>query len=294
MYLDEIVHCGLDAGIPRKYTMRETGLAWFDFHLRGILPADINGDTRQDADDIFPRACIVQVNTDTDLRLRTGQENPGFSGSNTGPTASQFPREGAVFDSIAAMPRGCTGAGADCAAIAIDTANGVDNNGLTDTAIITGPDPSQNKPAQFLPVFTATDSRVLAGLPLVDLSVTRANTAQDEIAFVGVAVQRCHANSADGDGSGTDCEGNAPQLLHFQVTPIRLFPNAAADGRLMLRDLVMSSGTFSRVGAKSKPPYHCHASTEGACSLISLFKSGEAERPLAHTAKPTRDSTRTS
>ena len=67
MYLDEIVHCGLDAGIPRKYTMRETGLAWFDFHLRGILPADINGDTRQDADDIFPRACIVQVNTDTCL-----------------------------------------------------------------------------------------------------------------------------------------------------------------------------------------------------------------------------------
>ncbi len=99
MYLDEIVHCGTAAdGAPRRYTMREVGLAWFDYHLRGLLPADTNGDGLRNADDIFPRACIVQVNTDTRLRLKTGDDNPAFSGTNTEATAFEWPREGAVFE----------------------------------------------------------------------------------------------------------------------------------------------------------------------------------------------------
>ena len=235
MYLDEIVHCGTAAdGAPRRYTMREVGLAWFDYHLRGLLPADTNGDGLRNADDIFPRACIVQVNTDTRLRLKTGDDNPAFSGTNTEATAFEWPREGAVFDSIAAIPRGCAGAAMDCAPIAIDTADGVQGAQGTNGFVVTGPDPSQQNPGQFLPLYTAADSRVMAGLPLVDWQVTRSNPAQDEIFYVGIGIRRCHANSADGDGSGTDCEaGNAPKLLHFQVSPVRVFPTAAADAQAL-------------------------------------------------------------
>lgn len=228
MYLDEIVHCGLSAGVPRRYLMRETLLAWLDFHLRGVRPADVNGDGRRDADDIFPRACIVQVNTDRSLRLATGDDNPGFSGTNTESTAYQWPREGAVFDSVAAMPRGCTNAGADCAPLVVDTAAGVEGGAGTNPFVQTGP----GQGAQFLPLYTAQDSRVMAGLPLVDWQITRANPSQDEIFFVGIGVRRCHASSADGDGSGSDCEaGLEPELLHFQVTPVRVFPTAAADAQ---------------------------------------------------------------
>lgn len=214
MYLDEIVHCGLEGGVPKRYVMRDVGLAWFDFHLRGLLPNDVNGDTIQDADDIFPRACITQVNTDPNLRMKTGDDNPGFSGSNSSSTAFQYSREGAVFERIADMPRGCTGAGSNCQPITID-------GGFT---VTTGPDPSQQNPGQFLSLYTASNAQVMAGLPLVDLQLERANPTQDEVMMVGVAVQRCHA---DPRTSG-DCEDNAPVLLHHQVLPIRVFPTAAA------------------------------------------------------------------
>lgn len=214
MYLDEIVHCGLEGGVPKRYVMRDVGLAWFDFHLRGLLPADINGDTVQDADDIFPQACITQVNTDPDLRMKTGADNPGFSGSNSSSTAFQYSREGAVFDRIADMPRGCSGAGANCQPISIDGS----------FSVTTGPDPSQQRAGQFLSLHTATNDQVMAGLPLVDLQLERANPTQDEVMMVGVAVKRCHADPQD---SGP-CADLAPQLLHFQVLPIRVFPTAAA------------------------------------------------------------------
>ena len=112
------------------------------------------------------------------------------------------------------MPRGCTGAGSNCQPITID-------GGFT---VTTGPDPSQQNPGQFLSLYTASNAQVMAGLPLVDLQLERANPTQDEVMMVGVAVQRCHA---DPRTSG-DCEDNAPVLLHHQVLPIRVFPTAAA------------------------------------------------------------------
>lgn len=218
MYLDEIVHCGLEGGVPKRYVMRDVGLAWFDFHLRGLLPADVNGDTVQDADDIFPRACITQVNTDPNLRMKTGDDNPGFSGSNDSATAFQYSREGAVFERIADMPRGCTGAGSNCQPITIDEGFTVTTGPAPDT------DPAPSLPDQFLSLYTASNAQVMAGLPLVNLQLERINATQDEIIFVGVAVLRCHTNPQD---SG-DCEDNAPELLHHQVLPIRVFPTAAA------------------------------------------------------------------
>lgn len=242
MYLDEIVHCGLEGGVPRLYVMRDTGLEWFNFHLRGLLPPDRNTDTLQDADDIFPQACITQTNTNRNLVMKTGAENPAFSGNNTGQTAFAWSREGAAFDSIAQMPRGCAGAGSNCTAFDIATVV-ADPAGFS---FMTGPDPNQQHPypadpdqpsmgsqqplAGFLSLHQATGDQVLAGIPLVDLQITRANPSQDEIVYVGVAVQRCQLSSVDNDGSGTDCDDSIePETLHFQVLPMRVFPTAAVD-----------------------------------------------------------------
>lgn len=218
MYLDEIVHCGLDNGIPKKYVMREVGKAWFDHHLRGLGPAD--------PDDIFPQVCITQTNTDPDLKLKTGVDNPGFSGRNDSATAFQFSREGLVFDSLAEVARGCSGSNIDTSnclqTVAADTNPGSPSGFL----VITGPDPSQQRPADFLELYTASADQVLAGIPLVELTLERLNALQDEILFVGIGVQRA--------------SGAAPELLHFQVLPMRVFPTAAADAEAQSASLSAS------------------------------------------------------
>jgi hypothetical protein len=210
MYLDEIVHCGLEGGIPKKYVMRDVGKAWFDHHLRGLGPTD--------PDDIFPQVCITQTNTDTDLSFKTGADNPGFSGTSNSANAYQFSREGAVFESVADMPLGCSGANVDtvnCAVTIPATPISPIPGSPSGFAVTTGPDPSQQRPADFLELYTATADQVLAGIPLVELEVERLNASQDEVAFVGVGVTRAADNSTE--------------LLHFQVLPIRVFPTAAAD-----------------------------------------------------------------
>lgn len=209
MYLDEVIHCGTDgsSGEPVRYNTRELGMQWIDDKLRGVG----NFDTA------FPhKVCITQQNTYPDAVLDAA--DPFFSGSNSASNAYQFSREGWVAD--------------DVADITVGGNDATDEFDVPATSVRTGPSPSiqgQGQPPAFAPLYTVPEgeSRVLAGIPLVQLDVSRVNLLLDELLYVGVGVQRCRVNPETGDS----CESDAPfELLHFQVSPVRVFPALLALG----------------------------------------------------------------
>lgn len=206
MYLDEIVHCGVDSsGEPIRYNSRELGLRWFEDKLRG------NGSFAS----AFPhKACITQTNAAPGLVLDTSDDFFDNGTTNTSATAYKWSREGATFARVADIPFGGS---------AFEFA---------DASLITGPG-SLGQGAEFdprpvfVPLSTATEPAVLAGMPTAQLQVSRTNPLSDEIFFAGIGVKRCQSQpSAEQDPE--ECEDNAVDLLHFQVVPIRLFPTDAA------------------------------------------------------------------
>lgn len=219
MYLDEIVHCGVDGdGQPVRYNTVEAGKQFIDFHLRGGLLAD----GVASGDDIFPKACITQTNADTEFVLN--EADPFYNGENSDTTGYQWSREGVVFDSVSDVAVGAS-QNSDVATQVLD---------IPETQVLTGsPLSPVETPAL---VYTASNSlgEVLAGIPLVHLDVTRTNPASDEIFFVGTYVKRCQLNPPNEPPyaqSAADCDdGNPEELLHFQVSPVRVFPAAAAAG----------------------------------------------------------------
>lgn len=205
MYLDEIVHCGVDGGgQPQRYDTRTLGRQWFDAKLRGV------GDFAQ----IFPhRACITQQNADTALVLDTADPFFNNGTTNTAATAYRWSREGAVFNRIADIPVGGE-------AFAVPP-----------TSLTTGPGSlgqgSESDPRiSFVPLITLSSSRVIAGIPTANLQITRANPLADEIFYMGIAVQRCQSRPSPDQDPAT-CESSSPELLHFQAMPVRVFPSEA-------------------------------------------------------------------
>ncbi len=205
MYLDEIVHCGVDTNDqPRRYNTRELGKQWFDAKLRGAF----------DFADVFPnKVCITQTNADTALVLDTNDDFFDNGTTNDGATAYQWSREGAVFDAVAQVPVG--GVDFDVPPTTLTTGTGSLGQGLdTDPRVV------------FVALSTLQSPQVMAGIPTANLSVSRANPAADEIFFAGIAVKRCQPRPQP-DQDPADCADSAPELLHFQAMPIRIFPNDA-------------------------------------------------------------------
>ena len=207
MYLDEVVHCGIDSeGKPIRYNTRELGLTWFDDKLR----------SEGDFSDVFPyEFCITVENTDPTVVLDT--EDPFFNNGTTNTSTASVPttvnpgtnrnfkfsREGVVGDVDELIVGGLEVA-------------------VPSTVLTTG----VGGQSLFVEVYEQTSgSQTMAGIPTAQLNIARpaSNKGTDEIFFVGVGVQRCHENPAD---TGP-CEGNDWELLHFQVSPIRLFPSLA-------------------------------------------------------------------
>lgn len=228
MYLDEVVHCGVDnSGNPVRYSMVETVMQWMNFHTRnGLLPSNMNSSA-----DIFPNACIVQTNVNPDLTL--DENDPFYSGTNDPQTGFKWSREGAVFNSVANTPVGHNQY--------LDANNNPMPNFTFNNTLITG---LVNATASIasggvqlpVPLYTASrpEGEVLSGIPLVHLEITRASATVDEIFYAGIYVKRCQLNPEDTvlDSSNvpTNCDSsNLPELLHFQVSPIRIFPTAVAD-----------------------------------------------------------------
>ena len=209
MYLDEIVHCGVDGdGDPVRYNTRELGEIWFEDKLRG----------QGSFSSSFPHeVCITVENTDPNVVLDTADPffNNGTSNADTSsqPTTAnpgtnrnyQFPREGVVHADVADMLVGGTAVS------------------VPESSHTTGP----SQQPTHIDIYTqTTGSRLMAGIPTMQLDVSRGPTfkGSDVIFFAGIAVKRCHADPND---TGP-CEANNPyELLHFQVSPVRLFPSAA-------------------------------------------------------------------
>jgi pimeloyl-ACP methyl ester carboxylesterase len=209
MYLDEVVHCGLDeTGQPQLYNMVVTAHEWFNFHLRnGMLE-----DGKTNLDDIFPKACVTQQNADPSYKLDSDYEF--FNGTNTAPTAFKYSREGVVFDSVGEIPVGGS-TPITIPATSLTTGVAAATTGATNGTMTT------------VPLYTASEEEVLAGIPTVHLNVTR-TLPQDEIFYAGTYIKRCQVDPSDtefdGSGAPTNCDaGNAAELLHFQVNPIRVF-----------------------------------------------------------------------
>lgn len=261
MYLDEIVHCGVDENNdPVRYNMVEVGKQFMDFHLRGGLLAE----GVATSEDIFPTVCVTQTNVDPDYSL--DPDDPFYSGTNTEANAFQWSREGVTFDSLADLPVGSNqntttatqvlpisataNTAADAAALPADCAAG------DAIPLNTGAGLALTPSITMAPVYEASDpnGEVLAGIPLVHLNVTRPNTSADELFFAGTYVKRCHLDPSD---TG-ECEENDPELLHFQVTPIRVFPTPAAQAQAM--ELPPGSETFPQ----KAPRNFIGSNTEGA------------------------------
>lgn len=225
MYLDEVVHCGVDDdGNPVRYNMVEVLHQWMDFHLRGgLLPTGAASSA-----DIFPNVCITQTNVDPDLTL--SESDPFYNGSNADTTGFKWSREGTVFDSVADSPLGHSH---------FQNSDGTPKANLTlpEVTVNTGAAPASSPTNTLAPLYIASDpeGEVLSGIPLVHLDVARANPAVDDIVYAGVYVKRCQLDPKDTtfdvDGNPDNCDtGNTEELLHFQMAPVRVFPSAAAGG----------------------------------------------------------------
>lgn len=208
MYLDEIVHCGVDeSGEPQRFNTRDLGRLWFDDKLRGVgsMAANLPG-----------KACITQQNAVAGLTLDTNDPYFANGTSNASDTAFMWSREGALFSNINDVPVG--GLSFDLPSTDLTTGPGGLGQGL-----------EQDPRVQFVPLTTVETASVVAGIPTADLMITRQNPAADEIFYLGIAVQRCHTQaSADQDAGNCDA-GLSPQLLHFQAMPIRVFPLTSQD-----------------------------------------------------------------
>lgn len=226
MYLDEVVHCGVDGnGDPVRYNMVEVLKQWTDFHLRGLL-----ADGLVSADDIFPTNCITQPNADPDLTLR--EDDPFYNGTNAAATGYKFSREGVVFDSVASTPLGHSHYSQPDMA-QTNTDGNFDIPETTVTTGLTAAGSPQISPAE-LYVASNPNGEVLAGIPLVHVEVSRANPIVDDIVYAGVYVKRCQLDpkdtTFDGGGAPDNCnDANPEELLHFQAAPIRVFPASAAE-----------------------------------------------------------------
>lgn len=250
MYLDEVVHCGLDVdGNPRRYNMVVTLKQWMDFHTRGGLLAD---GLASDAD-IFPKACIVQQNADQTLTL--DQDDPFYNGMNSATNGFKWPREGVVFDSVAETPVGHSqylqndGTPMPNFPLAVAMTDPL----TTGTAAATGN--LTNGTFRAVPLHTTTrpEGEVMAGIPLVHLEVTRQMPANDEIFYVGVYVQRCNEDPdntvLDGNNVAVCNPNLTPELLHFQAQAIRVFDTPAADAANA--SLPATVGIFPRIDPRN-------------------------------------------
>lgn len=203
MYLDEVVHCGVDnSGKPNRIVMKETGFKWFEAKLRGQPLANFVADWDPDGTAAaHDRVCMTQENTDTNDELM----DPAFSGVPSAapnpqfdPTTHRYSKEGVMLS----MPSDIVDAGkytmftAPSTQVLAGGAFGVNNE-------------------VFIPLKTMgpTETQVLAGIPLVKMELTRAN-ANDQIIFAGIGVRRPASTRVD--------------LLHFQTSPVRVFNTAAA------------------------------------------------------------------
>lgn len=203
MYLDEIVHCGIDAqGRPQRYNTRQLGHQWFDSKLLG----------RDGFTSAF-RACITQANADTGLVLDTA--DPYFSNgtSNSANTAYQWSREGAAFPRIGDIPVG--GTRFELPATSLNTGPGS-----------LGQEMDSDPRVVFIPLLQAQTPTVLAGLPTAELEISRANPLADEIFYMGIALQRCQTRP-QADQDPAQCQDLSPELLHFQAMPVRVFATDA-------------------------------------------------------------------
>ena len=205
MYLDEIVHCGVDSnGVPQRYNTRLLGRQWFDSKLRNA------GDFTA----ALPhKVCITQPNADTALTLDTSDDYFDNGTTNDSVNAYKWSREGAVFDTVADVPVGGTAFALEASTLSTGTGSA-------------GQDPNSDPRIIFVPLTTMDSSQVIAGMPSANLLISRQNPLNDEIFFAGIAVKRCMSRPTPLQ-SASECEDNPPELLHFQVMPIRLFATDA-------------------------------------------------------------------
>ncbi|MGJ8668770.1 MAG: CocE/NonD family hydrolase [Oceanococcus sp.] len=205
MYLDEIVHCGVDAqGEPQRYNSRDLGRQWFDAKLRQV----------GDFSEVLPqKVCITQQNADSALVLDVADPYFANGTSNSSDTAYKWSREGASFSSVAEIPIG--GPIYTLPATTLITGEGSLGQGI-----------NMDPRVQFVALTTMATASVMAGIPSANLSIQRSNPASDEIFYIGTAVKRCQSRPTP-DQDPQSCEDLAPELLHFQVMPIRVFATDA-------------------------------------------------------------------
>ncbi|MDD9891954.1 MAG: hypothetical protein OXT49_00370, partial [Gammaproteobacteria bacterium] len=254
MYLDEIVHCGVDGdGNPVRYNMVEVLQQWMNFHTRQrLLPDGSQAEATVTAfpETHFPTVCITQTNADPDLTL--DESDPFYNGTNDADVGYQWSREGVVFDSVASAPLGHS------QYLDAQSAELAPFNMPAGVTVITGTTAAATPQITPAELYTATDpnGEVLAGIPLVHLTVDRPNTAVDDIVYAGVYVKRCNLDpddtQFDGNNSPTNCDASNPEeLLHFQAAPIRVFPSSAAAAAA--QELPPSTSDFPKLNPRMFP-----------------------------------------
>lgn len=212
MYLDEVVHCGTDNnGNPNRIQMKETGFKWFEAKLRGQPMADFVAEWDPDGSVAsHDHVCITQENTDTNDKL----SDPAFTGTTTA-NATQFPdtshrysKEGVMYAAPSEV--------IDPAVYQTFTASSVQ--------VVPGGTPaSPNQVFVNLKTFGVTESAVLSGIPLVKLDLTRTQNP-DQLIFAGIGVRRAGSTTVD--------------VLHFQMTPLRVFETQASYAASMNSDFL--------------------------------------------------------
>lgn len=169
MDIDEIVHCTV-AGQTRRYSVREMMFSWFEEKLRG----------QAGAADGIPKVCIVQENTDPADRL----VDENFTDDNSGDANRfRYPKEGLVLERVSEVR---VGAGSTPDYVCDSPAGAPQQCLIAATTLSVGPQGE----SKFVPLYTVTESRLMAGIPTVQLDIDRTLAPTDPIFFIATAVRR--------------------------------------------------------------------------------------------------------
>lgn len=200
MDIDEVVHCGTDAGgQPQRLIVKDMIFAWYEEKLRG----------QTGAADMIPDVCLVQQNTDPSDRLVDPNYSDGNDGGNPD-SAFKYAKEGLVYDSVTEILVGASDLNGSLPQYACDSPVNPAAAHVCEiptTTVNFGPDPVTGNTAAFVPVYTVPmgENRVMAGIPTAVLNVDTVHP--DPLLFMGTAVLR--AGSSE------------PELIHDQLTAIR-------------------------------------------------------------------------